>query len=172
MSIEIRMTEYPTAEDWMEVKRRALVTVGMIPKEGPTEKWKDDILNARHSPIRRLRFSFDIYNIPYYVSVHLARHVHAQPYIKSQRNDRQNEYDRNAARQDSLVSMIWDLNGEEMMIVFNKRLCNKADSKTRKVIEMLRDIVVSECPEFAKHAVKMCDYLGRCPEMKSCKEGE
>ena len=71
---------------------------------------------AWHSPIRRLIYSFYM-EIPYWVSVHLCRHVHAQPYVKSQRNGRQSEYDRNGARQDETVCMIWDVNAEELQEV-------------------------------------------------------
>jgi len=110
--MKITLLKHPTEEDWLEVKRRALVTVGKTPIEPPSMAWKRDILKARHSPIRYLRFSFLIEDIPYWVSVHLCRHVHAQPYVKSQRNDRQREYDRTKAPQDAPVNMIWDMNAE------------------------------------------------------------
>lgn len=80
--MKIELLEYPTEKDWMEVKRRALVTVGKKPVNPPDSEWKRRILWARHSPIRYLRFSFYL-EIPYYVSVHLVRHVHAQPYVRS-----------------------------------------------------------------------------------------
>ena len=105
--MKITLLEYPVEQDWIEVKRRALVTVGKDKFAPPTDEWKDKILNARHSPIRRLRFSFLIEDIPSWVSVHLCRHIHAQPYVKSQRNDRQSKYDRGKAPQDAPVSMIW-----------------------------------------------------------------
>ncbi len=61
--------------------------------EKTTSTWKHSILRARHSPIRTLQFAFYLEDVPYWVSTHLARHVHAQPFIRSQRNDRENEYD-------------------------------------------------------------------------------
>ena len=120
--MKVELLEKPTEKDWLEVKRRALVTIGKKPVAAPNEEWKHDILEARHSPIRRLWFSFYI-ECPYWVSVHLCRHIHAQPYVKSQRNDRQKDYDRNTAPQDATVCMIWDINAEELMVVANKRLC-------------------------------------------------
>ena len=163
--MKVVLTEYPNDQDWLEVKRRALVTVGLRPKTAPDAKWKHDILNARHSPIRRLFFSFDL-EVPYYVSVHLVRHVHAQPYVRSQRNDRQAMYDRNTAPQDAPVAMIWDMTGEELMTIFNKRLCSLADPATRLVVQMMADEVKAKCPELAEFAVPMCEYHGGvCHEM-------
>ena len=167
--MKITMLEYPAFNDWYEVKRRALVTVGKNTFESPDEKWRHAILNARHSPIRRLRFSFLIEDIPSWVSVHLCRHIHAQPYVKSQRNDRQDEYDRNAARQDAPVSMIWDMNAEELMVIANKRLCKTASEETRAVVKEICKLVKEKCPEFKPFLVPMCVYQGSvCREMKSC----
>ena len=54
----VKILEYPSEKDWMEVKRRALITVGLSPVNPPDSVWKHDILEARHSPIRRLHYSF------------------------------------------------------------------------------------------------------------------
>lgn len=167
-SLSVKLTEYPNSDDWFQVKRRALVTVGLKPKNEPDAKWKHDILKARHSPIRRLFFSFDI-ECPYWVSVHLCRHIHAQPYVGSQRNDRQTKYDRNSAPQNTPVSMIWDMNAEELMVIANKRLCRQASEETRKVVQMMCDEVIKVCPEFKGLLVKQCSY-GRCNEMYPCWE--
>jgi len=161
------MLRHPTSEDWMECKRRALVTIGKIPISEPDEEWKEKILNARHSPIRYLQFSFLLEDIPSWVSVHLCRHIHAQPYVKSQRNDRQTVYDRNKAPQDSPVSMIWDLNAEELMVVANKRLCNQTAEKTKEIVQKICDLVKQSNPEFTKDLVPMCKYAG-CHEMDPC----
>ncbi len=168
--MKVELLEKPTQKDWLEVKRRALVTIGKKPVTAPTEEWKHDILRARHSPIRRLFFSFYI-ECPYWVSVHLCRHIHAQPYVKSQRNDRQNDYNRNSAPQDAIVSMIWDMNAEELMTIANKRLCKQASAETQAVIKEICDKVVDVCPEFEGLLVPMCKY-GRCNEMFPCGNGE
>ena len=89
------------------------------------------------SPIRTLQFAFYLEGVPYWVSTHLARHVHAQPFIRSQRNDRQDEYDRNAARQDAPVDMIWYMNAEELMTIAEKRLCRLAAKETREAVKMM-----------------------------------
>lgn len=99
------------------------------------------------------------------MSVHLCRHVHAQPYVKSQRNDRQTEYDRNKAPQDSPVNMIWDINGEELCVVANKRLCKMASTETQMVVADMCAKAGEQCPEFKPFLVPMCEYAGGCKEM-------
>ena len=165
--IKVELLEYPTDEDWMKVKKRALVTVGKEPVNQPDMEWKMKILEARHSPIRKLQFCFYI-ECQYWVSVHLCRHVHAQPYVRSQRNDRQDLYDRNAARQDEIVSMIWDMNAEELITIANKRLCNQTAKETRMIVRKMCEQVIDKCPEFKYELVPMCVREFICHEMKPC----
>lgn len=164
----VKLIEAPTQKDWCEVKRRALVTIGKEMVKEPGFEWKRKILKARHSPIRRLQFSFYI-ECPYWVSVHLCRHIHAQPYVKSQRNDRQNDYDRTKAPQDATVCMIWDMNAEELMTIANKRLCNQSAKETREIVIKMCKLVKEICPEFSEELVPMCVANGGvCKEMFSC----
>lgn len=169
-NIKVSMTDHPSDWDWYEVKRRALVTMGYSKVATlPTQEWKHSILEARHSPIRRLRFSFDI-TCPYWVSVHLCRHVHAQPFVRSQRNDRQDSYDRNSAPQDAPVNMIWDMNAEELMVIANKRLCKQASEETRYVVQLMCEQVLANHPEFKGLLVPACAYNGGvCHEIYPCK---
>jgi thymidylate synthase ThyX len=164
--MKIELIKYPSAEDWMLCKQCALVTVGKNAITEPNIKWKHDILEARHSPIRVLNFVFKL-EIPYWVSVHLCRHIHAQPFVRSQRNDRQSDYDRNSAPQNAPVTMLWYMNAEELMTIANKRLCNQASLETRRVVQAMCDEVLKVCPEFEGLLVKMCQY-GRCHEMYPC----
>ena len=165
--MKVELIRFPNDDDWMECKRRALVTEGLRPVSPPTFERKHKILRARHSPIRYLMFSFYM-EIPYWTSVHYCRHVHAQPYIKSQRNDRQHDYDRNAARQDAPVQMILDLNAESLMTVLSKRLCGKADPTTRAVAYDMCALVYKHCPEFRNLLAPDCELTGICREMKPC----
>ena len=168
--MKIEMIEYPTEETWMEVKRRTLVTIGKDAKNPPTEEWKKKLLNAMHSPIRYIRFSFYM-EIPYWVSVHLCRHVHAQPYVQTQRNDRQSSYDRNKAPQDSPVKMILDRNAEEFITICHKRLCYQASKETRECVEEMRRQAIEKCPVFESVLVPLCVYRnGKCTEFKPCGE--
>lgn len=170
--MKVELLQYPTDAEWMEVKRRALVTVGKSPVTNPTEEWKKRILRARHSPIRFLQFSFYL-EVPYWVSVHLIRHhVGCQAYAKSQRNDRQDEYDRNKAPQDQMVSMIWDMNAEALMTIAGKRLCHQASRETREVVREMCIAVIDNCPEFEGLLAPNCVQYGTCHEMYTCGESD
>lgn len=113
--MKITLIKAPSDADWMLVKSLALVTVGKTPVTQPDFDWKHKMLVQRHSPIRALQIVFLLEDIPYWLSTEFSRHVHAMPFIRSQRNDRQDIYDRNAARQDAPVNMYWVLNGESML---------------------------------------------------------
>lgn len=167
--MRVTLLKYPTADDWQLCKQVTLVTANKRVVNPPDMDFKKRILAARHSTIRTLEFCFLIEDIPYYVSVHLCRHVHAIPFVQSQRNDRQNEYDRNKAPQDALVNMAYLVNAEELQVIANKRLCSKADSTTRELVNMMCNKVMETNPEFEGLLVPMCEYRGgRCDEFNSC----
>ena len=168
----VELIRGPSEADWLEVKRRALVTVGKRPMDKPRTEWRKAILRARHSPIRYLVYSFYIHDVPTWVSTHLVRHhVGIQPYVRSQRNDRQHDYDRNAARQDTPVDMIVDVNAEALQTLANKRLCNLAAAETREVVREMCRLAVEHTPEMLDVLVPDCvRHGGICYEMHPCKE--
>ena len=169
MTIELR--KYPTADDLRWMKECTVGTMmGREAKTPPTPEFVRRLLVARHSPIRELRFSYVIRDIPYWVSVHLVRHhVGFQPYVSSQRNDRQEEYDRNAARQDSPVTMRITINAEALMGLANKRLCMKASPETREVVQRMCALAEKVMPELKGLLVPMCEYHGGiCDEIQPC----
>ena len=167
--MKVRLIKYPTEADWMEVKRRALITAWKQPKNMPDSEWKHRILEARHSPIRYLMYSFLIEDIPSNIATHLARHIHAQPYISSLRNDRQDFTDGDKAPRDTPVNMIFDVNAEELMIIANKRLCYQAAEKTRSVVKMMCYSAQEVTPELNGLLVPLCVYCGGvCHEMFPC----
>lgn len=167
--MKIKLLRCPTEKDWFRAKQCALVTVGENALTSPTEEWKEKLIVSRHSPLRTLVFTFYIEDIPSWVSVHLCRHIHTQPYVKSQRNDRQSEYDRNKAPQDAPVNMIWEMNAEEFLVIMNKRLCNKTAKETKDVIYKMKNLVDKSNPEFTNHMIQMCEYHGnKCYEFESC----
>ena len=167
--MQVDIIKYPTEEDWLLVKKCTLVTVGKETDKPATEEFKRKMLRARHSPIRELKFVFHLKDIPYWVSVHLCRHIHAQPYVKSQRNDRQDGYDRTKAPQDAPVDMMWSMNAEELITIANKRLCSLASVETRALVLMICLQVIKLCPEFENELVPMCERNGGvCYEMFPC----
>ena len=168
MGIELK--RYPDPDDLMWMKECTLGTMGKDAHTPPTPEFIRKLLIARHSPIRELQFSFVLRDIPYWVSMHLVRHhVGFQPYVQSQRNDRQSQYDRTKAPQDSPVTMRWTMNAEALLTLANKRLCMKASPETRKVVQRMCDLVEIVMPEFHGLFCPMCEYHGgRCDEVQPC----
>jgi hypothetical protein len=169
-NLQVMLIGRPTDEDWINVKRRALITVYgdheyFVP---PGSDWKHRILAARHSPIRYLRYSFLCKWIPSNIAVHFCRHVHAQPYCSSLRNDRQGKIDGDAARRDTPINMILDVNAEELMVMANKRLCMKSAEKTREIMQEMCRLAQEATPELEGLLVPMCEWCGVCREMHPC----
>lgn len=148
------------------------VRITMGDKEKPSEPSSALLracLNARHSPIRVLQFAFLIEDIPSNIATHLARHVHATPFVSSLRNDRQERMNGDEAPRNTPVDMIFYCNAEELMTVANKRLCGKASAKTQEVAAMMCNEAVKVMPELAGFLVSSCVYHGGiCHEIESC----
>lgn len=177
--MKVTCIQWPEQRDLMLFKRAIWVTMGKteVPKELPYPKLVHDCLDARHSPIRVLNFAFLFEGIPSNTATHLCRHVHATPYVSSLRNDRQNWIDGDSAPRNTPVNMILYLNAEELMTIANKRLCQKAATKTRQAVAMMCMEALDKMPELEGLLVPMCMYRGgRCHEIQSCgkcpKEGE
>ena len=170
ITMKITLLRFPTTDDWILCRRAALVTAGRDTEKEPSFAMKCNLLNAEHSPIRMLRFAFHLEGVPYYVSNHLVRHyVGCTPCVRSQRNDRQNVYDRNAARQDAPVDMIWELNAQSLINIAHKRLCGMADPATRRIVTEICDLAKAVCPEFKFFLIPECEYRGGlCHEIRGC----
>ena len=167
--MKVEILKHPTEADWLLCKKCTLVTVSKDSDKPATDKWKVKLLKANHSPIRTLQFCFRLTDIPYWVSVHLCRHVHATPFVSTQRNDRQDKYDRGAAPQDAPVTMCWYMNAEEFITISHKRLCRLASQKTREVVQMMCDEAIKVNPEFKELLVPNCAYRGGiCEEFNCC----
>lgn len=99
----------------------------------------------------------------------LVRHVHATPFVSTQRNDRQDKYDRGNATQDAPVDMCWFMNAEELITIAHKRLCMQASKETRDVVRMICEKVIETNPEFKGLLVPTCAYRGGiCEEFNCC----
>ncbi len=169
----VTLIKKPNVDDLMLMKRAVWITDlerrGKIPLSIPTPELIHKLLRARHSPIRVLNFAFLIEAIPSNIATHLCRHVHAQPFVSSLRNDRQDIMDGDKAPRDTPVDMILYCNAEELMNIANKRLCAKAAPKTREVVQMMCDAVIKEFPAFEGLLVPMCEYCGGvCHEIEPC----
>lgn len=166
----VTVLEYPTEEDWMKVKQRALVTIGKKAVAPPDYDWKVKMLRCRHSPIRKLSFSFLITDMPYWLHVELVRHhIGIEKYVKSQRDDRnQSDTPRAKKPQDAPVDMIIDVNAEALLTIMNKRLCGAASFDMQVLMLVIREEVIKTNPEFTRFLVPMCQHIGGCKEFSSC----
>jgi len=164
----IKLIEYPDKKDWEEVRKRALITIDKRPIHPLSEDWLKSILRARHSPIRRAMYSFLFVDIPSNTATHFARHVHAQPYISTLREDRMHQ-DGDHAPRCTPVQMILDVNAEELMIMANKRLCGQASPITQHIMTGMCSLVNQVNPFMQEFLVPMCGYHGGiCHEMFPC----
>lgn len=169
--MKVTLIYKPEDRELMLFKRCIWVTMGKteIPKAPPRSQLLRRVLHARHSPIRVLNFAFLIEGIPSNTATHLARHVHAVPFVSSLRNDRQDKMDGDKAPRDTPVDMIFYCNAEELMTFANKRLCGRAAKRTQQVARMMCDEAGKAMPELSGNLVPMCIYHGGvCHELESC----
>lgn len=168
--LTVEILKNPSEEDWNTVKMLAMNTVGktFVADKPMSEALKEKYLKSEHSPIRALQFIIKM-QIPYYVSTHLVRHkIGVEHFVQSQRNDRQDKYDRTKAPQDSTVSHIMLINAPALMQMARMRLCGKADVVTQKLMREIVKKVVELNPEFKNVLVPKCEYLHECNEFQPC----
>lgn len=169
--MKVSLIYKPEKRDLMLFKRCIWVTMGYTskPQELPKPELVRNVLRARHSPARVLNYAFMLENIPSNIATHLARHVHAVPFVSSLRNDRQSHIDGDLAPRNTPVNMILYVNAEELQVIANKRLCAKASETTRKVVRMMCEKAVEATPELEGLLVPMCEHCGGvCYEIESC----
>lgn len=170
--ISVEVLKYPTSIDWAWVRFLAQNTMGKIYEENeakePSIETKKKYLKADHSPVRYLQFIIRM-NIPYCDSVCFCRHkTGVEHYVQSQRNDRQEKYDRYQEPQGHMVSHVMVVNASELMFIARKRLCHVASKNCQKIMGMIRKAVLATNPEFEDVLVPQCEYLHECTEFKSC----
>ena len=153
---------------WSDVLNAARFTQNLAPlMKEPSDKFKEDIIIAEHSPLRLLQFEIIIKDIPYCNMGHLVRHVHAQPFVSTSRGDITG-VDRSTRKQTDPVNMILYMNAQELINISKVRLCNRTDKVTRLAWNMVIDELSKIEPILARYCVPSCLYRGFCPEMKCC----
>lgn len=125
------------------------------------------IYRCEHSPIRTQLFWIEMYDVPTYVSVHFVRHkVGVEHFVQSNRTDRGGSDD--LTRMDP-VNHGMLVNAQALIQMARKRLCHKADERTREVMREIRKAVGCVDPELVLFMVPECVYRnGFCPELKPC----
>lgn len=163
------MTEIIKAiDDWKLVKNccRTSMRKEHTEKE-PTEEFKKKLLISEHSPIRQIEFYWMWKGIKYWLSNEWARHKFEKT-ISSQRNDRQSDYDRNEARQDSPVDFVGWANEQQLIDSFRKRLCGQATDEARELAEDFKFELSKEYPLESNVLVPHCVYRCGCSEPHCC----
>lgn len=165
----MRMIRCEKITDWDLVYTTALATERKsVFGKMPSDEWKRKIARSPHSPLRALQYLVQL-ECPYFVQNHLVRHHEGvQWFVGSQRNDRQSDYDRNAARQDTPVMVTCIVNGDALRFISRRRLCGKASQETREVWKAIVDAVCEIDPILRPYLVPECVASGFCPEFKSC----
>lgn len=162
--------EITRVTSWTDVLNAARFTQRKSLRSGePSIKFKKKIIKAEHSPLRCLMFNIDLYDIPRYVSDHLVRHVHAQPFVSTGRSDVLKE---NLPREEQKMTDLYNtrlfLNAQEIIAISRVRLCNRAEKETRRIWNLVVEELRKQEPELAAACVPQCVYRGFCPEFNSC----
>ena len=122
---------------------------------------------AMHSNMRTQLFWIKMFDIKLSAASHFVRHIHAQPFQRSKRPDRDpnaQDLGRNTPTDLGLL-----VNAEEIVNISEKRLCFQASTETREIWQQVIAEVAKVDPHLAKHCVPQCMYRGGiCPEPKGC----
>lgn len=155
--------------DWEEVVNDCRMTVGKgeLGHE-PSKAFKKAILISEHDPIRDIEVKFRWANMKYWIAMHWKTHIWRSR-TNTQRNDRQDDYDRDEEPQKHPVEFIGDANAQHLIDTMRKRLCFMAASETRKYAEDLKETLRQVEPELSDVLVPNCIYRCGCPENGECK---
>jgi hypothetical protein len=169
--LHVEIIKYPTDEDWIITRNNALETQRKSSTKVPNSKLKTKFFLSEHSPIRSLEFVWRWVDLPSWISVHFVRHHEGiTPFVSSQRNDIQFEYDRRKAPQDSPVNHRAVANAQAILNISRARRCINASLETRQAWQLFLDTLQPFAPELVSVCVKPCVYRGGiCPEVfKPC----
>jgi len=158
-------------KNWERVRRCARFTIGKDDINGPvSDKFKRQMLIARHSVLRELEFSVEMYGIPSFVSVHLVRHhIGANHYVGTSRPDRTELRDRHEQRKDDPCNHLMTINAAELLHLCEQRLCSKAEEQTRMVVSKIVAELSKIEPLVAGYCKMSCVRIGFCPEHDGCR---
>lgn len=153
--------------DWVDIKNVSRTTVNKgYSEKNATEKFKNDMMVAEHSPIRLINIRWKWESIKSWISTHYSRHTYSC-FISTQRNDRTN-INRDKSPQDTLVNMDNSANGQNLIDVMRKRLCHQSHVETTEYAKDLKLSLMDGIPELGRVLVPNCVYRCGCPEMHNC----
>lgn len=121
---------------------------------------------AMHSNMRTQLFWIKMFDIKLSAASHFVRHVHAQPFQRSKRPDRDpnaQDLGRNTPTDLGLL-----VNAEEIVNISEKRLCFQASTETREIWQKTLELIEEVDPDLVKFCKKPCVLQGYCRESKPC----
>lgn len=179
--------------DWIRVVNAARRTWGKSPiNHEPSDKFKNKILLAEHSPIRLLEYDFTISNIRQWVTTHLVRHHEGcEKFVNTQRQDINEEIERitktiiDVLTREGLLKDGWrerdylfqgqendmdmTCNAQAFINISRKRLCLGCPSpETRYAWNIVIEALAEVDATLASKCVPECIYRGFCPEFDRC----
>jgi hypothetical protein len=153
---------------WEEIVNDCRSTVSKPPLgHEPSSDFKRRMMIAEHEPIRDIIVKFRWEGIKYWCAMHWKTHIWPGR-TNTQRNDRQDNYDRNKAPQDVPVDFTGDPNLQHLIDTWRKRLCYMADPETRGYAEDFKAELRFYEPEASDALVPNCVYRCGCPEGGKC----
>lgn len=125
------------------------------------------LYRCEHSPMRTQMFWVEMKGIPNFVSVHFVRHkIGVEHYVQTMRDDRGAD---TIANRLTLTNHAMCVNAAALISMARKRLCTKAHTETRAVMDAIRAEVAEVDRDLADYMVPECVYRGNvCHELKPC----
>ena len=168
MKIDVRLKNINAIQDMREA---ALNTIHKknVKDDVVSDKLFRKYLLSEHSPIRAVELRITMSDIPYYVSTHFVRHVHALHYVSTNRPDRVGK-ERSV---NDTCTHIMDINIQALIDMSRKRLCmGKVDPDTYLIMLEIKRIMHNDDNSYIKaiadYMVPNCIYRCGCPEFKPC----
>lgn len=120
-----------------------------------------------HSPCRTQMFWIKMLGIPTSSSVHLVRHKEwVEHFVETNRPDRGGNRE---ANRNTPVCHAMFINAPELIYMARTRLCNKASTETRAIMEDIKIETRKVDPDLVKMMVPNCVYRnGLCKELPTC----
>jgi hypothetical protein len=168
--MKTKFNAVPNEETWIRTKNHCRTTDNKdFTEKSPTGTFKRKLLMSEHTPIRLLEFDWSWKGIPYWLSTELSRH-RWEKFISSQRDDRLiDDTPRAEKPQGALVNYDGFANMQNLIDVARKRLCYKATTEARELIEDFKLSLFDEgFMNESEVLVPNCIYRGGCPEFTSC----
>ena len=149
---------------WEDVVDDCRASVGKEPLgHEPSEDFKKRMMINEHGPLRNIWIKWVWPGMKYWEAMHWKTHVWPA-LTNTQRNDRQELYDRDEAPQKMPVNFRGEANPQHLIDTFRKRLCKKAAEETRNTAIDFKVTLRGIEPVISDGLVPNCVYRCGCPE--------